>query len=206
MKSTDKISLFQLGTLIIIFILGTSIIITPEIDLAGRNGWITDLVATGLALAYLALLFFLDTDLKLNILEVAESCFGRWLGILIGFLYFFYFVHLGALTLRIIGDFLLTTILPGMPLGVFTFSLTLTAAYAISRGVKTIGRVGELIFPAVLFIFILLIVLAIPQYDFTNLLPIERNYREIGQANYSIWAFAFGDLIILSFLIPYLKV
>ncbi|ADL13501.1 GerAB/ArcD/ProY family transporter [Acetohalobium arabaticum] len=201
-----KISLFQYSALLITFLLGTIIIICPEVIISDQLGWLTDITAIALSFISILLLTALHQPLfDSNIVEIANQVGGVWFRIVVGILYIIYVLHLGALNLRLIGNFLSTTIMSNMPILIFTFTLTLVSAYAVTMGIETIARVGQVILPVILLIFTLLLILAIPDYDPSNLLPLKLKTKNLLQGGYLIWAFPLGNLILFSFLFPYVR-
>ena len=208
MQQNKNISLFQLSTLLITFMMGTTIIINPEINFAGQTGWLADIVGLILGIVSVGLFIKLHQPylFKKNIVQIAEMTGGKTFKIIISILYLYFAIHLGALNLRIIADFLTMVIMPNMPLIVISGILTLIISYAVWMGVETIGRVGQIILPVVLFIFGVLLLLSLPGYQVSNLIPINGNIAGILRGGLFIWSFPLGNLILFSFLLPYVKV
>ncbi len=96
---TGRISRFQLIMLMVGFIFGTSIIVSPARS-AGHDGWIACVIgimeALGLVWVFCALANqFTDKTL----VEINELVYGRVLGKGISLLFIWYLFHLGVVTL-----------------------------------------------------------------------------------------------------------
>ena len=206
MKTKNRISYFQLSTLIILFNLGNSILICPEVYFAGQNGWISDLLLIFMgSLSVIILIIIHKSNYKQNIVEIAGDLWSKEFKYILSIVYLIYSLHLGALSLRHISDFLSGVIMPNMSIVVFALVLTLAASYAIIMGIGTIAKLGQIVFPFVMSLFILLLLLSLPNYNYSNLFPVIFDWKDILRGSYSIWSLPIGNLILFSFIIPYVK-
>lgn len=200
-----SISSYQLFTLVINFVLGSSIIL-QNINVAGRDTWISQILATISGLAGL----FLYTQLSLRfpgktLIEYLKEVFGKPLGILIGIMYLWYFLHLGSLVLRNYGDFLTGVVLPETPLWFFLFTYALAIAYMVSKGIEVMARVSELMFPLVMIVSMVISVLISLSTNVVEvtLTPIfEKGLLPVILGTVPITSFPFLELVIFTMIFP----
>ncbi|MBE5960146.1 MAG: hypothetical protein E7256_01970 [Lachnospiraceae bacterium] len=66
-----------------------------------------------------------------------------------------------------------TTLMPAIHINILAVFLFFLVAYGIIKGAKTIFRFSELLYGPVLFFLFLLFVFAVPNFDWTNLVPVD---------------------------------
>lgn len=158
--------------LILAFILDGAIIFPTAAD-AGRNLWISIIIAIAMSL----LLFTLYYGIQMlypgkNFYEINELTLGKIGGSIVNVFYIWYFLHLGALTVRDFGEFISVLSMPETPKIVIMAISTLVGVYIVKKGIEVIGRFS--LFASVFssIIIILLSLLLIPKIDINNILPI----------------------------------
>ncbi|MED4957927.1 endospore germination permease [Paenibacillus sp. FSL R5-0527] len=206
---TYKISAYQLFTITFIFQLGTTIIFGFG-GLAGRDAWIGDLTSLGLGLCviwvYTALM---RMNPGLSLVEWFPAQLGRWIGTPIAFLYPLMFLYLTGRIIADIRDMVSTTILPGTPPIVFAGLFAIIIAYCVYGGIEIIARLGELIFPIVVVMFIIETVLLfgsnVLHFDYVQ--PIlERGWEPVWKVVYPNGITQpFGETIALAMFWPDVK-
>ena len=109
MLDKEKISQRQFTVLVMMFIIGSSILISPSgLALeAKHDAWIAVIfsVAIGLSLVFLYVSLS-NRYSNMTLAQYSELIIGKWAGKFLSLLYFFYFFILSALVLRNLGDFL----------------------------------------------------------------------------------------------------
>ncbi|WP_334076866.1 endospore germination permease [Paenibacillus sanfengchensis] len=151
---TYKISKYQLFTITFIFQLGTTIIFGFG-GLAGRDAWISNLVSLGLGFCVIWIYTTLARmNPGLSLVEWFPAQLGRWIGTLIALLYPLMYLYLVGRIIADVRDMVSTTILPGAPPIVFTGLFAIVIAYCAFGGIEIVARLGELIFPVVILMFI----------------------------------------------------
>ncbi|SDE43413.1 spore germination protein KB [Priestia aryabhattai B8W22] len=204
-----KISASQLFVLMVLFELGTSLLLPIAMD-AKQDSWLAILLGT----VFSFVLFLIYHKLYLyypDILptEYMQKILGKAMGTLLAFLYIFCFVHDVARVLRDIGEMLLTFAYPDTPLFIANALLILVIIYTVRQGIEVIARSGEIF-------FIIMYILAITGFilivcsgliDFSNLQPVleEGIFPTLKVVFTQILYFPFGEAIVFTMILPYLK-
>lgn len=149
-----KISAYQLFSITFVFQLGTTIIFGFG-SAAGRDAWIGDLIALGLGLGVVGVYTALrHLNPELTLVEWFPAQLGRWLGTPIAFLYPLMFLYLTGRIIADMRDMVSTAILPSTPLVVIAGVFALIIAFCCYGGIEVVARMGELIFPVVVIMFL----------------------------------------------------
>jgi spore germination protein KB len=167
-----KISNFQLGLLIIGFVFGSSVIISPGQG-AGHDAWIA--VALGLMESLLIVWIFttLAKQFKgMTIVEINSLVYGKILGTCISVLFIWYVFHLGAMVLDNYASFFKLEIYANTPRIIIILALVLVCISTVGRGIEVLARCSVILVPITILIAIADSTLIIPQIDLKNLLPV----------------------------------
>lgn len=167
-----KIFNFQLSVLIVGFVFGSSVIISPG-EGAGHDAWIA--VALGLMEGLLIAWIFTALAKQFKdktIIEINSLVYGTILGKCISFLFIWYLFHMGALVLDSYIRFYNLELYPATPKTVGLLLLMLVCASTVGRGIEVLARLSIILVPiTILFAFVdtLLLILHI---NINNLMPI----------------------------------
>jgi len=207
----EKINItpFQLFVLIILFQLGSAIVIAPGVE-AKQDAWIAIVlglsVGTFLFLIY-HYLFRQFPDLTLT--EYLPKILGKHLGWCVGFLYSLYFLYIGIRVLRDFGDLLVTAILTETPLFIISLLMTLTIVYVVYLGIEVLARTGEFYFLILMIIgFVVNGLFVISgEIEINHLLPVLGDgWKPIIDATFpTLVTFPFGEVVVFTMLLPLLK-
>ncbi|MGF6950651.1 spore germination protein KB [Neobacillus sp. B4I6] len=204
-----KISTIQLFVLVVLFEMGSAILVGIASD-AKQDAWIAILLGlTGgimiFFIYYKLFLYYPDLPLTGYIQEIM----GKWLGRLIGLLYIVYFIYLAARVLRDFGELLTTTIYNSTPLFVINCLMIITIIYAIHKGFEVIARVGEIYFGIVYLTAILgmLLIIFSGLIHFGNLKPILENGLKPVIKTFLTQTinFPFGEMVVFTMLLPFVN-
>ncbi|GAA4710346.1 GerAB/ArcD/ProY family transporter [Brevibacillus fulvus] len=198
----EKISLWQLFTLIVNFELGSAIVvgIAPE---AKQASWIATLVAGAFGLVFV---FFyhglIHLSGKEDLFQIMESLWGRAILVFFGSLYVMYFFYLAARVLRDFCELIVTAILPNTPIEVISITFMLMIGYLIYLGLEVVSRTSE-IFSPYLLIFLIIIALMLVltgRMEWVNLLPLlPEGVQPVLSALFpSLITFPFGELVVFT--------
>jgi spore germination protein KB len=209
MLEKGVISLSQFFILILMFVIGTSILLDPAymVVAAKQDAWIGCLLGIGIG----SLLTFLYVVLakqhpNKTLIEFNEIILGKWLGKGISFLFFIYFLLLTAGLTRIIGDFLTTYIMPETPILAVEILFIITVIFGVRLGLEPFTRTSELILPYVILFYILLVIFLFPEIKIENLVPImEGGIKPIIKAGILSLGVPFADIIIFLMITPYIE-
>ncbi len=204
-----KISAYQLFVLIMIFELGSAILVPLAIG-AKQDAWLAILfgLAGGLFLfwvQYRLFRYYPDSPPA----EYMQKILGKFLGSILGYMYILLFIYLAARVLRDFGEMLLTFAYVETPLFIVNALLILVVIYALRKGIEVLARTGEMF-------FILMYVLAIVGFalivfsgliDVNNLKPVlEAGIMPVLKVGLTETVFfPFGEAIVFSTLLPYLN-
>jgi spore germination protein KB len=145
-----KISPYQLFSIVFILPYGSAVLffLAPEVK---QDAWLAILIYTLpgilLQLMYIALYRFYPNDTLVSFLP---KIFGKYLGIMLGFIYVLYFEYLAS---RVLRDFTGLISISSMPRTSRVFiggMLILTVSYGIITGFETICRAAEILVPLML--------------------------------------------------------
>ncbi|UTE78429.1 GerAB/ArcD/ProY family transporter [Rossellomorea sp. KS-H15a] len=204
-----KISAIQLFVLMVLFELGSALLVPLAID-AKQDAWLSILI--GMLVSFVLLLVYhkLYTyypDLLPT--EYMQKILGKGAGTVLAFLYLFFFMYDASRVLRDFGEMLLTFAYPETPLFIANALLMLVIIYTVRKGIEVIARSGELLFMLMFLLsvvgFILIVVSGL--IDFRNLQPVlEKGLAPVLKVVFTqTLYFPFTEVIVLTMVLPYLN-
>ena len=167
-----RISSFQLSVLIIGFVFGSSVIITPG-GSAGYDAWIA--VSIGLVEGLLIAWIFTALAKQFKdktIIEISFLVYGKFLGKCISLLFIWYLFHLGAMVLNNYIRFFNLEIYPNTPKTVGLLLLILVCASTVGRGIEVLARCSFILVAIFILVASADTFLLIPHTDLNNLMPV----------------------------------
>lgn len=167
-----RISNFQLSVLIIGFVFGSSLILSPGGDV-GHDAWIA--VSLGLMEGLLIAWIFTALAKQFKgktIIEINSFVYGKFLGKCISFLFIWYLFHLSALVLNDYIRFLKLELYPATPKTVELLLLMLVCASTVGRGIEALARCSLILVPISILVIFSDTFLLIPHFDLNNLMPV----------------------------------
>ena len=196
---TEKLSLTQIFTMIVNFLLGSSIVVGVGIE-AKRDAWLVVLMGMCIGLVVMGFyLYFMSLLPGKNIYEMIEYCFSRKVAVLFSLLYLTYFIYIAARVIRDFGELITSAILPNTPIEFTILFLMIVIGYILYLGIEVLGRTAEIFSPYMfLFIFLLFIFLyAGEKINLANVEPVLSTgmMTVMKSALPSIIAFPYGELI-----------
>ena len=204
-----KISLYQLFVLILLFELGSAILVPLAID-AKQDAWMAILFGMlgGLFLYWVYYrLFYYYPELSPS--EYMQELLGKILGKILSFCYIIFFLLIAARILRDFGEMLLTFAYIETPLFIVNALLMLVIIYAVSKGIEVLARTGELFFVFIYFLAIagFILIAFSGLIDTNNLKPIlEEGIFPVARVVFTqTLSFPFGELFVFSMILPYVK-
>lgn len=205
MIEKGKISSAQLGKILYMAVIPTSLLTTPAITYtyAKQDLWISPIWAVCGCITVFVALKLRHMYPDDNIVKIWERIGGRIVGKVIGGLYFIYILYVTGVIVREYGDFVVGTFLRTTPLVFVSGSMVFVCVMAVRGGVEIIGRFADLFLPGFILLFLLNIVSIIPDLQMSNMFPIfgEGIRPSIeGAFVLQIW---YSELIISSFFLPF---
>ena len=193
----ELISPKQAIALIIAFILDGSIIL-PTASEGGRNLWISIIIA--IILSFIIFNVYYNIQMLYpgkDFYEICQNSLGKVLGNMINILYIWYFIHLGALTLRDFGEFMNVLTMPETPKTVIMIISTLICVYMVKKGIEVMGRFALFATILTLINVSILASMLTPKIDIKNILPIMGDgIKPVMLGAWSAFTFPFGECVI----------
>ncbi|MEC2078544.1 endospore germination permease [Metabacillus fastidiosus] len=210
MSNQQKINGVQLSAIVILYIIGTSILLAPSIlvSLAKQDAWIAAIIGVGVALLFILPLYNALGNLypNMTLVEYSEKILGKWIGKAASFFFFTYLMILCALVLRNIGDFMATQILSETPsLAIYVFFVSIVIM-GTRLGLEPVARAAEIFIPWVILLFFFFMIFITPQAKIDNIQPVLGNgIIPILKASGPFIVFPFLELIVFLMIFPSLN-
>lgn len=199
-----KISDLQLILLIATEISGSIIALSFMDIITHHDSWLVVLSAyavsipLGLSCAFLAKRFP-----GKNIIQINDIIYGSYVGKIISTVYICFFLLIFSLDIRDISNFYIGFIMPETPMLAFLIILTLTCAYAVSKGIEVISRVNIFILVFIGLDVIGTFTLLLNKVDLTNFLPVfDIPLKTYIQGTHIMLAVSFSEIIVFLMIMP----
>lgn len=204
-----KISAYQLFILIVLFELGSALLVPLAIE-AKQDAWLAILIGmVGGFCLYLVYygLYLHYPDLPPT--EYLQKIMGSFFGRILAFIYVLYFIYLSARVLRDFGDMLITSFYWETPLFILNTLMVLLVIYTIRKGIEVLARTSELLFALIILlgISVLFLIVVSGIIQISNLEPVlEEGIKPVIKTTFTqTLYFPFGEVIIFSMILPYLN-
>lgn len=195
-----RISKWQLYCLMMLFEIGSTTVFGLGID-AKQDAWLAIL----LAMLFGFVLILIYTEIQnyfpdKNFAEIILIVFNKWIAIPIVLVYALEFFWIGTLNFREFGELISMILLPNTSLWIILAVFMITCIYILTLGFEVLARLGELMFPAVVF-FILSVFALIyitGEVDITRLQPVLGNgFKPVFNAAVpAVVNFPFGEMVV----------
>jgi spore germination protein KB len=206
MPTNEKISSRQLFILVLLFGIGTTILLVPGglAAVAKQDAWIASLVGLGIGLPLIPLYIAIAKLYpRLNLFQLCEVILGKWLGKMVSILFFVYFFLLSSTILRQIGDFMTTQIMPETPIQFIHIIFITIVIMGTRLGLETFTRSAEIFFPWIIFLLVVTIIMISPEVEFNKILPIwEAGIKPLVRADIPYIGILFLELIVFLVIYP----
>jgi len=206
MMEKTRISGIQLFLLLSGFLFGSAVILAPARG-AGKDAWLAMLLggASGVLLMWVyATIAFLNPSKTL--VDILKEKLGNVFGSIISVLYIWYFIHLASLVFRDFGEFICSTTYLETPITVVIGLFAIVLLYVVSSDIEVMGRLSELLVPAIPLVVSIISLSLITMHDFTAFLPIlENGMKPVLKAAFSFTTFPFGETVAFLMLFPHLN-
>ncbi|KRE93397.1 hypothetical protein ASG89_07875 [Paenibacillus sp. Soil766] len=199
------ISVRQFTILIILGVIGDSILIMPTIlaTSAKQDAWLSVLLAIFLGFVVGGIFAGIANKLRRRrLFNQIRLNLGVWIGSLIILLFLFDFYMCSLTLLSEMSQFMTTQLMPETPINAIIAVFILVIIIAYKYGVEAFARMGELLFPVFMLLFLILFVLLLPQVEYANLRPIaSEGIGKIWNGALLAFATAFSEMVILLMLV-----
>ncbi|MGM0900899.1 MAG: GerAB/ArcD/ProY family transporter [Bacillota bacterium] len=204
-----KISAYQLFVLILLFELGSAVLVPIAIE-AERDAWLAILIGMvgGILLFFVYYRLYLFYP-KLVLTQYTEKLLGKYLGRVLAFCYILFFAYASARVLRDFGEMLLTYAYTTTPLFIVNTLLILVIIYALQKGIEVLARTGELFFLLLYLLAIIGFILMVFSglFDLNQLKPFLENglgpvFKVVATETLYV---PFAEALVFSMILPYLQ-
>lgn len=209
MIENGKITSRQFAILVFFFTIGGSVLVLPATlaELNKQDAWITLLfdigMGMGLILFYNALGGLFPEK---NLMEYTEELLGKWMGKAVGLVFVFYFIHSTAVFLRQIGAFMTIEIMQETPIQAVHIFFFVVVVMGVRLGLEPISRVGELLFPWIVFLFVLLCLSVANQIEIKKIQPVlGKGIETVIMGSFRFLGNPFLQLSIFLMVFPYVN-
>lgn len=193
----EKFSSSQGRPLMIIFILGTSLMLSRGTE-AHESEWIAMIIAivTSIPLVYIyskLLMLFPGKGLY----DILQIVYGKITSKILIFLYTFYFFHLSAICLRDITEYVQVVSLPDTPQYITALFIMILTLYSLNLGFNVIATWSQKVLPFIMLMIIATLVLGISQYNYGQLRPMMyEGIKPVLKSAYTSLTFPFGETVV----------
>lgn len=194
----ETVSLISIATVSKIFYTSISVII----ETVGTAAWYSTFLSSVVSLLLFLIVYLLMKRFSgKNITEIFEIVLGKFIGKIISLLFCIYSIFYAGSSLREFVEMIKIYNLPYTPpsfiIGTFMAVVVLIAYY----GLEGVARISAIFFIPILAGLAIILILTIPYYDFSNLLPIG-GYGIVNTISYGLKrSSAYDEAIILAFII-----
>ncbi|MCZ8511607.1 endospore germination permease [Paenibacillus filicis] len=210
MLDNGKISSRQLSLLITMCIIGTAILLLPSgiAKQAKQDAWIAAIIPILAGLLVIPLYTALGRRFPgKSFIYGIEEILGRGLGKFVSLIFLIMFpVNLSGLSLRFIGDFITTQMLPETPIESVLIIFMVIAVIGARAGIETLARSAEVFFPAFVLFFLILVLFLTPDMKVENIQPVfETGMKPLVGASLTYISYPFLEPIIFLILVDHLN-
>jgi len=204
-----RISSFQLGILVFMFVISSSTLLIPPLltSLVKQDAWLVSLMTMFTALPFVWLYISLGMRYpKLTLIEYTEKILGKWLGKVVSSLFIFYFLFITSGLLRQLGELLVTLVLSDTPIQWIEILFFALVVAATRLGIEVSSRAAEIFFPWVFFFLLFLLIVLLPRIEWKNLQPVfESSLNLLARGTIIHVGIPFFDLVIFLMVFPYVS-
>lgn len=175
MKQIEKVNVRQMTIFVVLFFIGTTILVQPSTlaSIAKQNAWIAVILGVFVSLWIVWLysriaMIFPDKNFSAGL----EWLLGKWIGKLVSILYIFYFICVSADLLSIIGNFFTTQMIPETPAVAIHVVFMTVIAFGVRLGIKTLARSAEIFFVVFFFLFFIIVFTLFPELEIDKIQPV----------------------------------
>ncbi|MFF2483882.1 endospore germination permease [Paenibacillus sp. NPDC058071] len=202
-----KITVRQFTILIILGVVGDTILVLPTItgSFAKQDAWLSMFLALLLGMATAFLYAGIANKMKRKSwVEAAQSQLGVFVGSLFSILFLFQIFMCASALLSETSQFLTTQMMPETPVNAMLIVFMTVIIIAYRYGVETFARMGEMLFPVFIILFLFLVLCLLPQIKMSNMKPVlaEGMYPFL-KGMLPAYAYGFTEMVTLLMLVPH---
>jgi spore germination protein KB len=199
----SKLTVRQAITWFVLYQIGSAYLVLPAAisSVAKQDAWLSIPISIAFHLLLIPLYTSIVRQMKgRSFVAHLRSVFGP-LGGTISILFIFAFPFLECImTLRNLGDFVTTSIMPETPYDAVYFIMLLAVYFAVRSGPVVIGRCAEILIFFLLALYFLVRITLFSEADIKNLLPmLENGLNPVILASINLFAFPYLEAVLFLF-------
>lgn len=205
----EKISAIQLFVLIVLFELGSAVVVGVGLE-AKQDVWLVIVLGTTAGILLFSIYEYLAKMHEgLTLVGILKKLLGKFFGTICSLVYISYFMYIAARILRDFGDHIITTILQGTPLLAVNLMILSALIIGCYLGLEVIGRMGEIYFPWIIgfggLMLSFIYISGLPEIN--KLQPMfAKGLTPVIQATFpEVVTFPFGEIVVFLMLLPFLN-
>lgn len=195
-------------SLIVLAMIGVRMLTLPRdiVEYANSDAWMSVLLGGILTLITGTSFYWLGVKYKgLNISQIMEAVLGKFIGKIIQIFISMYIILSVGLSLRAFSESINVFLLDKTPRTIVTIIMLAACVYCLTKGLKTISIMMDLLLPGILFFILLLLFLSITNIDKANLLPVLHKGPMPVFKGFVEIIHPFLGLGIVGYIMPFLK-
>jgi spore germination protein KB len=205
-QGNGKISSRQLGVLVYLYTVGTTILVIPSglASAAKQDAWIGALagVCFGLLILWLYATLWRLYPNK-TFVGICEAVLGKFVGKTLSLIFVFYSFIGAATVLYYLGGFFKTQFIPKTPVLFINAIFAIIVVMGVRMGIESLSRTSELLLPWFIILFCVLVFSLAPAIKTENLLPVlESGVKPIIWAGISFAGTAYLPIVFLFMIFP----
>lgn len=199
---------FGLFASLSVSMIGSGVFYAPAIisKYVGQNSWIVSIASAVIVFfIFWAIVKLFRINSYKTITDILKGTYGSIIGSLLALLYSILIIIISALFLRNFSEVISMYLLPNTPREVVLITLIFIAMYLSRGGLANVVHFNEIIFWIMFIPIGIILLLVLPEADFSNLLPIG-GYGVINYARGSFeMLFLLSGFSIVFTLVPYVR-
>ena len=208
-SDNGQLSSRQFMILVILCTVGDSILILPMLiaSASKQDAWLTMLLSLVLGLGVGVLYGLLAKRMKgLSLIAFVQDALGKAAGSVVCILFIIYFIYLHITLTSEMCQFMTTQFMPETPNNAIFILFIAVVIIAYRLGVEAFARMGELLFPVFMLLFIFMVVFLLPQIEIDKLEPVlAEGIKPVMNGILSTVTIPFTELIVILMLVPHYK-
>ncbi|MEK4149362.1 endospore germination permease [Robertmurraya sp. FSL W8-0741] len=207
MIEKGKISALQMGLLMYHAILATGILFIPAtvFNVAKQDIWISPILASPLGFLSVYIAYKLNKYYpKDTIMQYSKHILGTFWGKILGLLLLLLLITSLSVMFWQYGEYVVSEFLPHTPKSVIIGMMVILCAFAVHGGLEVLGRLAGMVFPVFFLLFLVIIILVLPDVEVKRMLPVMENGLMPSLKGAWVLCTWFAQFGIIYFFLPFL--
>lgn len=172
----------------------------------GRHGWIVNLILGGIEILLLLVMLLANKFARgKTCYEMCENVGGKWLAKPVVLIFAIYFLLNALLPYEAVHEVFSNVLFDHLSWELYSLFIVFTIMFFATRGLRTIGRIGDLFFFLIVSSLVVLMILGGFTTSFRRVLPIfDIDFSKLFKTchDFSLW---FGDFVIMYLFMGHVK-